>query len=315
MQAWDNCNKYLTQKELKIEPQITADARTVDIRVAYQGPGNGVELEGVQQEGFSCRVQVPAQHREQDPHAAILVKGDAVNVHCSRSKSTTVVRDGTTYDVLPRGTITIQTAGESLQLFFAPEYDPGLPVREAERLKRALAQTPPLGSVIPFVGGAAGLASLPTEWIPCDGRFLSKASYPELFKAIGGTWGTDPAGDQFRVPDLRGRFLRGSGQGNGGGEPAGDPSATPGRYEADSVKAHSHVVPIDSLVAEFRGLLASTSVGNSEQKTGFANGGAFSDGNTGGITRVRGPLTASPNSDGAETRPYDAIVTWVIRAK
>jgi len=49
------------------------------------------------------------------------------------------------------------------------------------------------------------------EIVPCDGRALSKTSYPELYQIIGGTFGyTDTT---FNIPDYRGLFLRGYGVG------------------------------------------------------------------------------------------------------
>ena len=45
-------------------------------------------------------------------------------------------------------------------------------------------------------------------WLPCDGRTVNKNEYPELFYAIGFTFGGDN-NEQFQLPDLRGRFVRG----------------------------------------------------------------------------------------------------------
>jgi len=54
-------------------------------------------------------------------------------------------------------------------------------------------------------------------WIACDGRTLLKSQYPKLYAAIGDIWSVttngytlpaDPA-VQFKVPDLRARFLMG----------------------------------------------------------------------------------------------------------
>lgn len=50
-------------------------------------------------------------------------------------------------------------------------------------------------------------------WVTCDGRALSTLDPKNgrLFMAIGQEWGVDPADQKhtFRVPDLRGLFLRG----------------------------------------------------------------------------------------------------------
>lgn len=64
----------------------------------------------------------------------------------------------------------------------------------------------PLGTVLPFAGS---INRIPQGWLPCDGRSLEIAHHPELFCAIGTSWGADPAGNSFNIPDLRGLFVRG----------------------------------------------------------------------------------------------------------
>ena len=62
-----------------------------------------------------------------------------------------------------------------------------------------------VGSVIPFGGTTA-----PTGFLACDGAYLDRTVYADLFGAIGTTWGTTTS-DNFRLPDLRDKFIRGSG--------------------------------------------------------------------------------------------------------
>jgi len=63
--------------------------------------------------------------------------------------------------------------------------------------------TLPIGSIIPFGGTEA-----PTNWLICDGSMLNREAYPELFNAIGTSFGTDGPGN-FYIPDLRGRVIVG----------------------------------------------------------------------------------------------------------
>lgn len=68
-----------------------------------------------------------------------------------------------------------------------------------------------------FVGMIASFAmeTPPAGWHICNGGEYSLTNYPELYAVIGTTWGdlTDGSGGagdtHFRVPDLRGEFLRG----------------------------------------------------------------------------------------------------------
>lgn len=57
----------------------------------------------------------------------------------------------------------------------------------------------PPGVVVPY----AGNASL-TGWVMCDGRILNQSDYPDLYKAIGTSYGTgDGSSGSFNAPDLR----------------------------------------------------------------------------------------------------------------
>lgn len=52
---------------------------------------------------------------------------------------------------------------------------------------------------------AHGGTAVPPGWLACDGSTVSKATHPGLFAAIGYTYGG--SGDDFSLPDLRGRAL------------------------------------------------------------------------------------------------------------
>lgn len=71
----------------------------------------------------------------------------------------------------------------------------------------------PVGSVFPYAGTAA-----PSGYLLCFGQSLLRASYPDLFTAIGTTYGAAD-GTHFTLPDLRGRMV--AGKDNMGGSGAG----------------------------------------------------------------------------------------------
>lgn len=60
----------------------------------------------------------------------------------------------------------------------------------------------PVGTVMHYAA-----AVVPVGWLKCNGALVSKLAYPQLFSKIGYTYGG--AGNDFRLPDLRGEFLRG----------------------------------------------------------------------------------------------------------
>jgi microcystin-dependent protein len=88
--------------------------------------------------------------------------------------------------------------------------------------------TVPTGSVFYIVQSTA-----PTGYLVCDGSLHSITSYPSLFAAIQYSYGG--SGSTFRLPDLRGEFIRGVDGGRGI-----DSSRTLGSAQGDAIASHSH---------------------------------------------------------------------------
>jgi len=68
----------------------------------------------------------------------------------------------------------------------------------------------PTGSILPFASNF-----IPDEYLECDGSEYSRSSYPDLYSVIGLTFGGSASRETFRVPDLRGLFIRGMNNGRG----------------------------------------------------------------------------------------------------
>lgn len=99
----------------------------------------------------------------------------------------------------------------------------------------------PLGMIAAF-----GMETLPaaTNWLECNGAELLIAEYQALYGVIGNAFGLGNAG-YFKLPDLRGEFLRGWDHGRGK-----DPDAAArtrgdhvGSAQENALGAHSH--PLD----------------------------------------------------------------------
>lgn len=58
----------------------------------------------------------------------------------------------------------------------------------------------PVARIEAFAGSTA-----PAGWLLCNGAAVSRTSYPELFAAIGTTYGAGNGSSTFNLPDLRGR--------------------------------------------------------------------------------------------------------------
>ena len=110
----------------------------------------------------------------------------------------------------------------------------------------------PAGTVCAYMGATA-----PEGWVLCDGKKLdSKAKqYSRLFGAIGYQHGGDGS-SFFRVPDLRGRFLRGVSDGTGRDPDAasrqhpspddlvkGNRGDSVGTVQNDALQNHRHQYP------------------------------------------------------------------------
>jgi len=68
----------------------------------------------------------------------------------------------------------------------------------------------PVGTIVAYSSATA-----PAGYLACDGANPAKASYPELVAVLGTNWGVPADTTKFRVPDLRGAFLRGRDGGRG----------------------------------------------------------------------------------------------------
>jgi microcystin-dependent protein len=84
----------------------------------------------------------------------------------------------------------------------------------------------PAGCVHMYAG-----TTVPAGWLLCDGSAVAIATFPGLYAAIGGQFGTTTA--TFNVPDLRNMFIRAHDARN---------SRAFGSVEQDAFRAHAHDV-------------------------------------------------------------------------
>lgn len=126
---------------------------------------------------------------------------------------------------------------------------------------------------MPVSSGASGIRpgtvahfaadTAPAGWIKANGAAVSRTAYAGLFLAIGTTYGAGDGVTTFKVPDLRGEFLRGLDDGR-----SVDAGRTLGSGQADSFKSHSHELVLASSVgATYNGVGGSPSAGWSSTVT------------------------------------------------
>jgi microcystin-dependent protein len=153
----------------------------------------------------------------------------------------------------------------------------------------------PAGTVVAYAGD-----NLPAGWLWCDGSEYDVVKFPALAAAIGHSHGSSDFVTRFKVPDYRGRFLRGVDRGAGRDPDAAKrtPMATGGNkgdnvgtLEGDALAAHQHDIP-KSTAAQGEGVM-NFAAGNPDLVKGI----------------VRTSQTGA-----SETRPVNASVNWIIRA-
>lgn len=123
----------------------------------------------------------------------------------------------------------------------------------------------------------------PGGWLTADGAVVSRIQYPDLFSAIGVTYGNGDGSTTFNLPDLRGEFIRGLDNNRGV-----DAGRTLGSEQLDAFKGFAIGMPFSG-------------------KTGTAGYAAFA-----GASAMEGSI--SINVNGAfETRPRNIALLACIK--
>lgn len=200
--------------------------------------------------------------------------------------------------------------------------------------KNPASNSPAVGSIMAYAGDPND-GGIPAGYIAADGSQISIATHPQLYAALGTTWGSGSG--TFGLPNLNGRFVRGVG------------SNTLGTLQDSTYQKHAHTVNFSALgtllasnvtfqVAEQSLTMAAPLSG----LAGYFNANGVYDGHSGwgtknGITlstpaypgtigSVSGTPTATlnnvnnfkitpaiTNNAGLETRPSNAAVVYIIK--
>ena len=93
----------------------------------------------------------------------------------------------------------------------------------------------PMGGEAPGHVTYFARTSAPPGYLKANGALVSRTAYAALFAAISTTFGAGDGVTTFRLPDLRGEFLRGLDDGRGV-----DAGRGIGTWQGDDVKSHAH---------------------------------------------------------------------------
>jgi microcystin-dependent protein len=211
--------------------------------------------------------------------------------------SNAMTRDGQT---LPSGPL-------SMGGFPIHDLAPGQLPNDAATVAQLAAAGLDVGFGAPYFGG-----TIPTGWLLCDGRAVSRTTYATLYAKIGTRHGPGDGSTTFNLPDTRDRALIGIGSLGASGTPVG---ASEHALTVAEMPAHAHA--------------GSTAVDTGHTHTewtdrGFntANGGqANANTNTGrqeetGVGHAAITLTIASEGEGAafSLLPPSLVVGWLIKA-
>ncbi len=190
----------------------------------------------------------------------------------------------------------------------------------------------PAGMLVPFAGT---IDKIPEGWLLCDGREFEADDYPELYEAIGSSWGgrTVDAGDvsvdYFNIPDMRGMFLRGANNGRDDGyaDPnagsrvngSGETTEDAGSIQDNDDRTHRHrwgrsdggdndLFTYNNSGNEFRvleydgDLQIDEVLGAEDKEDNFLN-----------VRTTQSLYTQNAVSESGESRPNNAAVNYIIK--
>lgn len=116
----------------------------------------------------------------------------------------------------------------------------------ATPIKTSVDIAAPVGMVVDYAGLTA-----PTSWLFCFGQAVSRATYADLFTALGTTYGVGDGSTTFNLPDARGRVT--AGQDDMGGTSANRLTGLSGGVDGDVLGAaggaESHTLTTAQLAA------------------------------------------------------------------
>lgn len=162
----------------------------------------------------------------------------------------------------------------------------------------------PVGSIIAYAAEVYR-GQEPSGWLLCDGRELDRTCFADLFGRIGTAWGAS-CNTKFNIPDLRGMFLRATGDTNGINPDADKRTCSKiGGNKGDKVGSFQDFatrVP----TAAFTGWISNASVSKCNYDAGCQDPAATYDGSYTETVQIT-------NGGGKETRPENKAVHYLIK--
>jgi microcystin-dependent protein len=178
-----------------------------------------------------------------------------------------------------------------------------------------------IGAMIPFSG-----TTVPDGWLLCDGSAVNRSQYPRLFAAIGTAHGQGNGSTTFHLPDLRGRFCRGTDLAAGRDSDSGTRTAANtggntgdnvGSVQADALQHHMHGAVLQTMSGPSSSNSVFTDTSGSDTVTRHRLLPSYS-GNIGAPTNMDTRATIQRSGNGtprtsSETRPINVNLNYIIK--
>lgn len=167
----------------------------------------------------------------------------------------------------------------------------------------------PAGAVMAFA-----MLTPPTGWLECDGAEYSESTYANLFDAIGTTYNTggETAG-YFRLPDLRGEFIRGFDNGRGI-DADRDSDGALSLAQGSQYGQHQHYVTTNAYVSSnTSGISNVTSSNYVANRTSGATDWAYAYRATNSVADIGLSSASGGTSNSNETRPRNIAMMYCIK--
>ena len=184
-------------------------------------------------------------------------------------------------------------------------------------LSFSIVQGVPSGAVF-----CIAVASVPSGYLECNGAAVSRTTYAALFAVIGTQYGSTNS-TNFKVPDLRGEFVRGFDNGRGvdsgrsvaSSQSAQNQSHNHSASATSTAGAHSHSLNYQRKHVEDTGTAAITDI---RREGGDGDGGSqtFTNDTTSGFMNnatVSVSTSVSIGNQGSEARPRNIAMMYVIK--
>ena len=168
------------------------------------------------------------------------------------------------------------------------------------------------------------VATVPSDYLECNGASVSRTTYSALFAVIGTAYGSATS-STFNLPDLRGEFVRGFDNGRGIDNGRAVASAQSGQNEAHTHGAGSYTSDTHSASGTITGISESFNNGGSCTGVFTKSSGHNTDGtpsqhsDSGNCGRAsfsdshNHAITGSSSSDGDKSRPRNIAMMYIIK--